>query len=52
MATMSLFGGATVTKDSIYDYKVKVSYHFGAGPVTSTYYKPKCCSCSVKEYSY
>ena len=25
MATMSLFGGATVTKDSIYDFKVKVN---------------------------
>lgn len=24
MATMSLFGEATVTKDSIYDFKVKV----------------------------
>ena len=38
MATMSLFGGATVTKDSIYDYKVKVSYRFGAGPVTSSFH--------------
>lgn len=50
MATMSLFGGATVTKDSIYDYKVKVNYHIGAGPMTSVLYKPKCCSCSVKNF--